>query len=516
MTLTGWMVYALVVSLLVGGAAWSLDRGLALQRAPTRWIWLASLLLSIGVPLGGALFPSPSQGEALAESGLPATVSGASGVELGGALGSESEFLNAGPLLFLSRLGERVTEALRDGQALLPAGEKVQRGVAAAWITGSLAMAIVLLLAGATTTRRKRQWSVRRIRGRKVRVSPRMGPAVIGVVRPEIVLPAWAEWANPQELDLMLAHEEEHLRAGDPRLLALALLPLVLMPWNPSLWWQFRRLRDAVEVDCDRRVLARGAPAAKYGRLLLHLGSVRCREAVLSPAFAGSSSLLERRLKAMQKKSRRIGVPLSILAGVIAVGLVAVACEADAPAIEEEVSAAAQDPPRSSGTDPLPDRETGVAPSEAVGDSPVAADQPRTPQLTPPAAYDSVFRSEFRDVPVSELEAEAAAARMRDAPAFTPFEVAPQLRNAPSVQRILESEYPAMLRDAGVGGTVIVHFFIDETGAVGNAAIHESSGQAQLDAAALRAAREFEFAPALNRDRPVPVWVSIPVTFRSN
>jgi protein TonB len=219
----------------------------------------------------------------------------------------------------------------------------------------------------------------------------------------------------------------------------------------------------------------------------------------------------------MQKKSRRIGVPLSILTGVIAVGLMAVACEADAPAIEEEVSAAAQDPQSTSEPNPFPVRETGGAPSEAAADSNATADQPRTFPLTPPgAADDSVARSEVRDILLSELVAEGTAARIRDAPAFTPFEVAPQLRNAQSVQRILESEYPAMLRDAGVGGTVVVHFFIDETGAVANATIHESSGQAQLDDAALRAAREFEFSPALNRDQPVPVWVSIPVTFQSN
>ena len=53
-----------------------------------------------------------------------------------------------------------------------------------------------------------------------------------------------------------MAHERSHLDAGDPRLIALAVTLLVLMPWNPLLWWQFRRLRRAIEVDCDTRVLS--------------------------------------------------------------------------------------------------------------------------------------------------------------------------------------------------------------------------------------------------------------------
>ena len=43
--------------------------------------------------------------------------------------------------------------------------------------------------------------------------------------------------------------------------------------------------------------------------------------------------------------------------------------------------------------------------------------------------------------------------------------------------------------------------------------IHESSGWYELDMAALKVADRMEFSPAYNRDEPVPVWVSVPVTF---
>ena len=56
---------------------------------------------------------------------------------------------------------------------------------------------------------------------------------------------------------------EEHVRTKDPLTLALGLAAVVVAPWNPLAWWQHRRLRDAVEVDCDRRVLSEGRNRAE-------------------------------------------------------------------------------------------------------------------------------------------------------------------------------------------------------------------------------------------------------------
>jgi len=100
------------------------------------------------------------------------------------------------------------------------------------------------------------------------------------------------------------------------------------------------------------------------------------------------------------------------------------------------------------------------------------------------------------------------------APVFTPFTVAPSILNVPEVQRAMLRAYPAVLRDAGVGGTVRVYFFIDESGEVQDRRVDQSSGHPALDEAALAVADVYRFSPALNRDDPVPVWVSFPVTFR--
>ncbi len=123
----------------------------------------------------------------------------------------------------------------------------------------------------------------------------------------------------------------------------------------------------------------------------------------------------------------------------------------------------------------------------------------------------------FEENPVGELPLPPGevVADISSAPGFTPRTVEPAYINAGEVRRALEREYPPLLRDAGIGGTVKVWFFIDENGVVQNQLVMESSGHEALDAAALRVAPVFKFTPALNRDQAVPVWVALPITFRA-
>ncbi len=100
------------------------------------------------------------------------------------------------------------------------------------------------------------------------------------------------------------------------------------------------------------------------------------------------------------------------------------------------------------------------------------------------------------------------------APMFTPMTVRPEIRNRSEVQAALMREYPPILRDAGIGGTVVVWFFITEDGVVQDKRVSRSSGQVQFDEAALEVADVFRFSPALNRDRRVQVWIEVPITFQ--
>jgi TonB family protein len=103
---------------------------------------------------------------------------------------------------------------------------------------------------------------------------------------------------------------------------------------------------------------------------------------------------------------------------------------------------------------------------------------------------------------------------LRAAPTFTPFTKAPSIVNRSEVVRAMEDAYPPLLRDAGIGGTARIYFFIEDDGTVGRTVVDESSGHPALDQAAMAVADVYRFTPALNREEPVPVWVSFPITFQ--
>lgn len=103
---------------------------------------------------------------------------------------------------------------------------------------------------------------------------------------------------------------------------------------------------------------------------------------------------------------------------------------------------------------------------------------------------------------------------LRSRPTFTPFTVAPSILNRDEVIAAMVAEYPPLLRDAGIGGTVRVYFFINEDGEVEQVRLDQSSGHQAIDDAALNVAGAYRFSPALNRDEKTPVWVSFPITFQ--
>jgi protein TonB len=76
----------------------------------------------------------------------------------------------------------------------------------------------------------------------------------------------------------------------------------------------------------------------------------------------------------------------------------------------------------------------------------------------------------------------------------------------------LKPQYPQEAFVKKIEGTVIVEILIDSTGAVVRARILQSIPA--LDAAALQTVKEWRFAPAMKRGRPVATIAQAPVTFR--
>lgn len=159
-------------------------------------------------------------------------------------------------------------------------------------------------------------------------------------------------------------------------------------------------------------------------------------------------------------------------------------------------------------------------PEVPIPPPPEAISRPATPVVATVAIDDDITIAPvtFEKNPVDSLPPppDEVETNMPDARGFSVYTVAPRYTNVDEVRRALEREYPALLRDAGIGGTVQVWFLIDEHGIVRDQEVHASSGHQALDEAALRVAPVFRFTPALNRDKAVPVWVSLPITFRTN
>ena len=414
--IAAWMLWSAGIGLLFLLAGLAAERLLTLGGRPTRWVWLVTgvataALSALRIP-GAAPPPqaAPPQGY------VPA---------------------------LLEPLAVTVPRdsMLRSFDDLLVLG----------WVVLSSLLMVTVLFAFARLVREGRSWQPGSLGNRSVLWSRDTGPTTVGLLRPRVVLPAWVRAIGASEQELILAHEEEHIRAGDARLRFLMTLPLLVFPWNPALWLQRHRLGLAVELDCDRRVMRRMPGHRRiYGNLLLRVGAGRSglhRLALVS--LSEGRSQLDRRIKGLVKKvprARRTQGLLLLLSAAVVVAFAVLF-------------------PRIRG-------EGGPAEGE-----------------------------------LADLMAE---------PTPTPYTVRPDLLNQMEIMRALQAEYPPMLRDAGIGGTANVRFFIDTEGVVRRVLVAETSGHEVLDSAALRVARVFRFTPALDEDEVVPVWIAIPITFTTS
>jgi uncharacterized protein (TIGR03067 family) len=112
-----------------------------------------------------------------------------------------------------------------------------------------------------------------------------LGPAVFGVIRPTLVLPAPLLSAlSSEQLEPILTHELIHIRRGDIAAGYLQVIAQVLWWFHPLVWWANRAASRDRESCCDEESLA----ALKYepGRYARGLLSVLELRRQLRPIFA--------------------------------------------------------------------------------------------------------------------------------------------------------------------------------------------------------------------------------------
>jgi protein TonB len=84
----------------------------------------------------------------------------------------------------------------------------------------------------------------------------------------------------------------------------------------------------------------------------------------------------------------------------------------------------------------------------------------------------------------------------------------------PEAVYIVKAEYPELAKQAAVEGRVVVDVLVGKDGKVLDARVSPKHSIPMLDPAALAAARQWVFKPALMNNHPVKVWVAVPFHFK--
>jgi bla regulator protein blaR1 len=318
-----WMSYVIVVSGLLSLAALALEHSARIRQKPTRWLWGASVIASLLVPLvvssGNVQIPRLAAG---VDPANPEGVAALRDITLSGL--SPSGWVSAAVGQF-------------------PASPHLDRLLQVGWGAASASLLLAILVSGAQLSRRRRRWERGNIAGVAVHISEDAGPAVAGLLDPHIVVPRWLLQCPADVQEQVIAHEQSHLEAHDARLVTIALGLLICMPWNLPLWWQLRRLRLAIEIDCDARVLRRGYDVARYGETLIAVGERQSASISMVAAMSERGSLLEQRIRNMlrpkTKHAHATAVALACLGIACAVG----AAEISPPKDDEPVKSASQE-----------------------------------------------------------------------------------------------------------------------------------------------------------------------------
>jgi len=499
-----WLLYCVLVSALLGLAAWVVESAARAQGWGGRWGWALALAGSLGLPLTAWLRPASAPASSSGPLPMPGT--------------------------YLMESLPAVAAAPGAG-----AGPSFEVLVLVAWAAVSAGLLLYLAVSAVRVVLEGRRWRRGEVDGMEVLVSEATGPAALGLFRGWIVLPEWALTLDQRLRRLLVLHEAEHVRAKDPQLAVAGLVACALVPWNLPLWWQLSRLRLAIELDCDDRVMRRAGDAASYGSLLLAVGQRRARLAV---GLAESRSILERRIRMITRTTTRRRTARALALGGVSALVLAVACETPAPTGIADTASRPLAPEqalaetRAMPCDPAV-YVNGEEASHAVLDA-IVPDEIEAVDVIKGASPDcGAVLILMKDAPpaaverhrrvVETLQAARSPARdqvtledVQEAPTFTPMTVRPTLTNARDAGAAIRANYPPLLRNAGIEGTAEVWLLIDDEGVVRQAQIHQGTGHDALDQAALRVARSLEFTPAYNRDVRVPVWIVLPITFETD
>ncbi|HEX5971515.1 MAG TPA: M56 family metallopeptidase [Gemmatimonadaceae bacterium] len=327
--IAAWMLHAAMVAAITALAALLTEHGVRALRRPVRFIWVGALFVALSLTLGRLL------------------------------LGTRAEPTTAPPGVREPAIAGQPTGGGGDGRAVSTTGFASVRArfdvvsvpgwlsvldepLLIAWALGSGTWAVLLVSSAVRVRTQSGAWRATSVDGVPVHVSDDTGPALLGITRHRIVLPSWVLDLEPGQRRMVLLHEREHARAADPSWLLVGALFVLLQPWNPVVWLMHRRLRLAVEADCDARVLAQATDVRSYGELLLDVGARSPGGLAPVAALSEAHSILERRISLMTQLPSARPRLRSAAALAVAALLGFVACQLPRPAAPVPAAADSQ------------------------------------------------------------------------------------------------------------------------------------------------------------------------------
>jgi TonB family protein len=419
--IASWMAYAGLLGVLVTLAAVAVEHVAVARRWPARVVWVAALGLSIAWPVGESLRRYWLQARTTAD---------------------------VMPFAITVLPAQVITAASGPTRA-----EWIDRALLVCWIVASLFLLARLSKAVIGLRHARGGWRRDEVDGVAVRLAPNEGPAVVGLRSMEIVLPEWIVALDTHLRALVLRHEDEHRRARDPYVLFAAAVLVALMPWNLALWFQARRLRLAIELDCDARVLRAHPSAERYGLLMMTIAQRRSVAPTLfAPMLTEPATQLERRILAMSTTTRRVA-RATLYGGAVASIALLFACSLRSDSV------------------------TG----------------PGSPGATRTAT------------------ANGAPKRVTDSMTFVEFQVE---KPAQPVPGNAGPRYPDLLRNAGVDGQVVAQFVVDTSGRPDMLTFRVVKSTHDLFTASVRATLpNIRFYPAEVGNRKVKQLIQMPFDF---
>jgi bla regulator protein BlaR1 len=307
-------------------------------------------------------------------------------------------------------------------------------------------------------------------------------PAALGLLRPQVVVPVDFErrYSAP-ERELMLAHELSHVRHGDLHANALVAALRCLFWFNPLVPLAARHFRHDQELACDARVIARHPGSRRaYGEAMFRT-QLAAQPLPLGCHWGFSHPLKER--IAMLKQpvptlARKTGGVLAV-AGLTLV--FAYSAWAAQPARMPTLVVAADSADRT--LPPMP------AAPEAPPAPPAPHDIPAPP--APPAPH---------DIPAPP------------APPAPP----PPPPALPAASERTPPAYPEHAAEQGIDGKVVLLVDVDAEGKALDVQVEKSEPAGVFDQAAIDAARQWRFTPAVEDGRTVPGRVRVPIQFEAD